>query len=302
MMILFLLSSTLSSVFAHTPSGHALEIQGHRGARGNLPENTLPAFEFAVKAGADVLELDLQVTRDLQLVVSHDPVINREICVKPDGSRIPPSQELRVIDLTWNELKQYDCGRLEHPRFPRQKRVPGGAHMPSLDEVFQKITQKGAPGAQSVKFNIELKYDAAHPEWWPARDQYAKLVLERIQHWKHQNRVTLQSFDFEMVKLLRKLDPKMTLSYLSETAGENRVERALSCGAQILSPDFELLTEAEVRDAQARGLRVIPWTLNSAEQWDKAIRWRVDGIITDYPEDLVKHLKKAKPQRSASHQ
>ena len=92
MIILFLLSSTLSSVFALTPSAHALEIQGHRGARGNLPENTLPAFEFAVKAGADVLELDLQVTRDLQLVVGHDPVINREICVKPDGSRIPPTQ------------------------------------------------------------------------------------------------------------------------------------------------------------------------------------------------------------------
>ena len=273
---------------AGTPDTLLLEIQGHRGARGNFPENTLPAFEFAMQAGVDVLELDLQVTRDLQVVVGHDPVLNREICLNPDGSRI--TKEIRVIDLSWSELRQFDCGSLVHPRFPRQKLVPG-TRIPSLDEVFEfveKKTPSSSGSARPIRFNIELKYDAAHPEWWPKREKFAQLVLKRVRHWKLQDRVTLQSFDFEMVKVLRRMDAQITLSYLSETAAEDRVARTLASGAQILSPDFDLLTEAEVRSAHARGLRVIPWTLNSAEQWEKAIRLRVDGIITDYPLDLVK--------------
>ncbi len=260
------------------------EIQGHRGARGNYPENTLPAFEFALKANVDVLELDLGVTKDRQVIVSHDPILNPDICTGP-GGRSLKERPVQISKTPWSELRKYDCGRLKNARFPNQ--IPRlGTRMPLLSEVFDLVKKSSHPGAAHVRFNIELKVEPEHPEWTVKRDVFAKAVLGEIKRAGMEGRVVLQSFDRETLLILRQLAPSQPLSYLTENPLEDRIKRAKESGAGILSPDLELLTPAEVQRAHQSGLKVIVWTVNDSAGWTKALAYGVDGIITDYPADL----------------
>ena len=271
--------------------GDPFQVQGHRGARGNFPENTLPAFDFALRTGANVLEFDLQVTKDLKVVVGHDPILNQEICL--DKNHQPLKKPVAVYQLTFQELRDFDCGALKPLRFPKQKSVPG-TPMPALDDVISLVLHSDAADAEDVRFNMEIKYDASHPELAPDRETFSKLVLNRIDHWKIRDRVIIQSFDFDVLKMIHQKDPELSLSYLSETLNEDRITRTIASGARTLSPDFNLLTEEEVRMAHEKGIKVVPWTLNSKEDWQLALKWKVDGIITDYPKSLMNFMKKQK--------
>jgi len=260
------------------------EIHGHRGARGNYPENTLPAFEFALKARVDVLELDLGVTRDLQVIVSHDPILNPDICVGPRGLSLK-GRPVQISKTRWSDLRKYDCGSLKSTRFPNQILQPG-TRMPLLSEVFELVKKSSHPGATHVRFNIELKVDPEHPEWTVKREVFAKAVLDEIKRAGTEVRVVLQSFDFETLRILHGLAPTQPLSYLTENPTEDRIMRAKEAGAGILSPDLELLTQSEVDRAHQSGLKVIVWTVNDAAGWERALALGVDGIISDYPADL----------------
>ena len=264
-----------------------IQVQGHRGARGHRPENTIPAFDYALEVGADVLELDLGVTQDHQVVIGHDPFLNPQICLDRDGK--PLTSKVQLSKLSLAELKEFDCGTLKHPRFPKQQPVPGTS-MPTLDELFQFLAQSSRPEAATVRLNIELKVEPEHPEWTVDRRLFVELVVELISNYGMRNRVNLQSFDFETLLRVRELDPTLEMAYLTETANEDRVARALACGANILSPDFDLLSADEVDRARKAGLKVIPWTLNQESEWERAVALDLDGIITDYPAELLKFL------------
>ncbi|MBK9167880.1 MAG: glycerophosphodiester phosphodiesterase [Bryobacterales bacterium] len=252
-------------------------VHGHRGARALRPENTLPAFEYAIAAGADVLELDLAVTKDDVLVVSHDTTINRTICQGP--ADLPR----HIRELTLAQVRQFDCGSLRHPDYPRQEAVPG-ARIPTLDEVF------ALAGRGTFGFNVETKVSRERPELGPTPERYAELVLEGVRRHKLENRVILQSFDFRTLQAMDRLAPEIRLAALTP-ARRDFVAVARSANASIISPEHRLVTPERVREAQRARLQVIPWTANDPADWDRLIDARVDAIITDDPAGLIGHLR-----------
>jgi glycerophosphoryl diester phosphodiesterase len=253
-------------------------VHGHRGARAMRPENTLPAFEYAIGVGVDVLELDMAVTRDNIVVISHDPYLAPPICTGPQSRAM-------IHELTFAQVREWDCGKTQNPRQPKQVAVPG-TRMPTLDEVF-------ALGAGSnVQYNIETKITPEHPELAPPPEEFARLVLEVIRKHKVEQRVILQSFDFRTLRAMKKLAPEIRLSALWEgSSARDFVSIAQEAGATIVSPMYSHVTPEKVRAAHAAGLEVVPWTANRPEDWDRLIAAQVDAIISDDPAALIAHLK-----------
>lgn len=247
-------------------------VHGHRGARAMFPENTIPAFEYAIEAGADALEMDVAVTKDNVLVISHDPHINPEICQGPHPG-------VAIRQLTLAELRESDCGSLKNPRFPRQQPVPG-TRIPTLDEVL------GLSARSNVQFNIEIKSFPDHPELTPPPDVFAAMVLRVIRQHKLESRSIVQSFDF---RTLREL-PGIRTAALWEGPPRPFVDIAREALAAIIAPHFALVTPEQVQAAHAANLEVIPWTANTAEDWRKLMDAGVDAIITDDPAALIAYL------------
>jgi glycerophosphoryl diester phosphodiesterase len=252
-------------------------VHGHRGARAVRPENTIPAFEYAIRVGADVLELDMAVTKDDVVVVSHDPVLQPPIC---SGGQAPAV----IRQLTFAEVKKWDCGILANPAFPRQEPVPG-TRMPSLDEVFA-LAARG-----SFEFNIETKIFPDRPELTPTPERFAELVLERIRKHGLQERVILQSFDFRTLRAMEKLAPGIRRSALYSGPPRDFVAIAQESGAQIVSPEHPLVTPEGVRAAHEAGFKVVPWTANTPAGWKRLVEAGVDAIISDDPAALLAYLK-----------
>ena len=253
-------------------------VHGHRGARAVLPENTIPAFKYAVEAGVDVVELDLAVTKDNVVVVSHDPRINSVICSGP-------KDHVPIRELTLAELRQYDCGSKRNPLYPKQKPVPG-TRIPALDEVFASVPRG------TFDFNIETKIFRDAPELAPSPEEFVKLVLAVVRKHGLARRVILQSFDFRTLHAMKKVAPEIRLSALYEGTPRDFVEIAHEAGAGIISPRYPLVTREQVEKAHAAGLQVVPWTANTPEDWRKLIDAGVDAIITDDPAELISYLKR----------
>jgi glycerophosphoryl diester phosphodiesterase len=252
-------------------------VHGHRGARAMRPENTLPAFEYAIQAGADALEMDVAVTKDNVLVVSHDPHINPEICQGPHPGAA-------ICRLTLAELDCCDCGTLKNPHFPKQQPVPG-ARIPTLSEVLSL-------GAHNhVQFNIEIKSFPDHLELTPAPDIFAGMTLQAIREHHMESRCIVQSFDFRTLREMKRLAPDIRLAALWE--GEARPFAAIAREARsgIIAPHFTLVTAEQVQAAHAARLEVIPWTANTPEDWQTLINAGVDAIITDDPAALIAYLR-----------
>ena len=263
-----------------TLAAHRVLVHGHRGARAVAPENTIPAFEYAIKAGVDVLELDLSVTRDNVLVVSHDPALDSSICKGWWPHRTP----IRL--LSFEQLQKVDCGSLKNPEFPKQKPVPG-AKIPSLDEVFA-LAKRG-----NFEFNVETKIFAKYPFLTPGPDEFARLLYDVIRKHGLQQRVIVQSFDFRTLHAMKKLDPKIRLSALYDGEPKSFVAIAKEAGAQIVSPEHRLVTKEQVDAAHKAGLQVIAWTANMPEEWKRLVDCGVDAIISDDPAELLSFLARS---------
>jgi glycerophosphoryl diester phosphodiesterase len=309
---LLLLCTPVAICLAESPS-HAIQVHGHRGARTSRPENTIPAFEFAIAAGADVLELDMAVTKDNVIVISHDPVLHAPICTGPQKAAV-------IHELTLAQVMQWDCGATKIPEFPDRQVMPG-TRMPTLDEVFE-LASKG-----KFQYNIETKifpkranpaqikavlkqlgipadseqgrdaiatFSSVGPEVTPSPEEFVKLVLEKIRKYHLEDRVMLQSFDYRTLHAMKKIAPEIRLSALSSDGKRSFVEMATEAGAKIISPVFPTVTPEKVREAHAAGLQVVPWTANKPEQWERLIEAKVDAIITDDPQGLVEYLKNRK--------
>ena len=251
-----------------------VEVHGHRGARAARPENTLPAFEYAIEVGADFVELDVLATRDDVVVVTHDPMLNPVIARGEPGV---------VRELSLAEVREWDVGSLRHPRFRRQTPVPG-ARVPTLDEVL-------ALGARShVQFNIEVKSFPTRPEYAPAPRPYAALVLDVIRRHGLGARAIVQSFDFRILHAMRELAPEIRLAALVERGREDFASIAQDARAEIVAPQHVMVTPVQVEAAHRKGVRVIAWTPNSRGNWQRLLRAGVDGIITDDPAGLIEFL------------
>lgn len=253
-------------------------VHGHRGARARRPENTIPAFEYAIQQGVDALEMDMAVTRDNVIVISHDPILHGPVCTGPKESAV-------IHQLTLAEVRQWDCGAVQNPRFATQRTVPS-TRMPTLDEVFL-LAPRG-----NFDYNIETKSFVDNPQYTPPPEEFVRLVLEKIRKYKLEKRIILQSFDFRTLVAMKKVAPEIRLSALTETDQRDFPAIAAKARAGIISPEFHLVTAAKVAVAHAAGLQVVPWTANTPADWERLIQAKVDAIITDDPEDLIAYLKK----------
>lgn len=261
-------------------------VHGHRGARAAMPENTLPAFQYAIEQGVDVLEMDMAVTKDNVIVMSHDPEINSTICSGPAG--LPKA----IRELTLAQVKQFDCGSKVNPEFKQQKTVPG-TRIPTLDEVFAATKQA------KVEYNIETKISPKKPELAPSPEEFVSLFLEIARKHRLESRIILQSFDPRTLVAISKQEPKIRLSLLTPTsimdAMKNWVEACQAAGgAKIVSPHYRTVTKGRVEEAHQAGLQVVAWTANDAGEWQKLVENRVDAIITDDPAGLIAWMKSKK--------
>jgi glycerophosphoryl diester phosphodiesterase len=252
-------------------------VHGHRGAAALRPENTIPSFEEAIRGGADFIEMDVAVTSDNVLVISHDPVVNLEICTGVGGRR-------PIHELTFEQVRQYDCGSLTRKAFPRQTPVPG-ARIPTLDEVLDLAK------SSAIKFNIEIK---SSPDWHNYTlppDELSRAVVGAVRKHKLAKRVLLQSFDFRVVKAVRAIAPDLDVAALYGPGDRTFTDVARETGARTVTPLHTLVTPEKLKAAHDAGIRVIPWTADKQEDWDRLIDMGVDGIITNDPGALVRHLK-----------
>jgi glycerophosphoryl diester phosphodiesterase len=256
-----------------------LLVHGHRGARARRPENTIPAFQYAIEQGVDALEMDMAVTKDNVIVISHDPILEPPVCTGPAAKAV-------IHELTLVEVRQWDCGAVRNPRFQTQQTIPG-TRVPTLDDVFQLATRG------TFDYNIETKSFPDKPEYTPPPEEFARMVLTEIRKHKLEKRIILQSFDFRTLVAMRKLAPEIRLSALTESDPRDFLAIAAEAGkAEIVSPEFHLVTAAKVEAAHRAGVQVVPWTANAPEDWDRLIQAKVDAIITDDPAELIAYLKK----------
>jgi glycerophosphoryl diester phosphodiesterase len=306
-----------SLLFSAPGPGHGFDLQGHRGARGLAPENTLAAFATALMIGVTTLETDLAVTKDGVLVLSHDPVLNPDIVRGPDGRWIAePAPAIRSLMLA--ELKRFDVGRLKPDtkyarQFPQQRAVDG-QRIPTLEELFALAETSG----KQPRFNIETKLSPDKPAEAPDPETFARLVVEAVRRAGLAARTTVQSFDWRTLLVVQRLAPEIETVCLTspsslrdEGAGAARrpspwlggldpadhagsvprLAKAAGCGTW--SPRFQDLGAGQVVEAHGLGLKVVPWTVNEAEAMARLIDMQVDGLITDYP-DRAREVMAAK--------
>mgnify|MGYP000082091543 CR=1 FL=1 len=267
-----------------------IDYQGHRGCRGLLPENTIPAFLRALSFPAiKTLELDVVISADDRVIVSHEPWLSAEICQTAAGEALPEGEEQRISlrSLTAAEIAAYDCGQRPHPRFPDQAKRP--AFKPTLLQVFEAVdrycVQHDRP---SPRYNIELKYEEAlEPAFVPDRETFVDLVLRDLAAWNKPELVTLQCFDPPTLAVIRARNPAIQLAYLDEFPGDLKAKMAkLGFVPPIYSP-YELHTDAAlIAEARELNMRVIPWTVNTTTRMKELIALGADGIITDYPDRI----------------
>lgn len=264
-----------------------LQIHGHRGARGHLPENTLPSFIKAVELGASWLECDLVVSADSQLVVSHEPWFNPDICVGPAGNPLPADHKTRynIYQMPAAELRNFDCGARGHPKFPSQQ--PLAVAKPTFKAFVMAVDSfTKATGRPLVNHTVEIKSD---PNWdgtfAPEIPAYAQLILKEIEELEIKNRCFVQAFDARILIELHRLDTSLKLGFLNEFPGRlEHVIAKLGFTPYAYNPNHIYVSKKLLRKAAEADVKIIPWTVNEPKRMKKLIEMGVDGIITDYPD------------------
>lgn len=263
------------------------DLQGHRGARGLRPENTIPAFIIALDSGVTTVELDVAVTKDRQIVVSHEPWISGSICLKPDGSEIDGKEErtFNIYQMDYDELRQFDCGSKGNEKFPEQLKMK--VSKPLLKDVIIAIEHYIKSNlSYEVDYNIEIKSaPSGDDQFHPTPEVFSDLVYNLVDQYLPMERVVIQSFDFRVLKYWHTKYPDIRLSALIEnTKSVDANLHALGFKPSVYSQHYKLLTKAKVDYLKKLKIRVIPWTVNEVEDMKKMLEWKVDGFITDYPD------------------
>lgn len=272
-----------------------IDIQGHRGARGLMPENTIPAFLKAVALGTTTLELDLAVTKDGQLLVSHEPFMNSLTCLDPDGNEIAKEEELNhnIYQMSLEQIKSYDCGSKFYKRFPNQQKMK--INKPLLSEVIAAVDQFVAKqNLRPVRYNIEIKSNPVGDSiFHPKPAEFSKLVYNFIVKNMDKQMVNVQSFDFRILKYYKENYPDIRLAVLIEDPNEIDANlENLGFVPDIYSCYHHLLDSQKIAYLHSLKMKVIPWTVNEKESIDQLITWGVDGIISDYPDRVIDAVSK----------
>lgn len=268
-----------------------IDIQGHRGCRGLMPENTIPAFMKALELGVRTLELDVVVTKDSQVVLSHEPWVSHLLANKLDGQPIGPNEERRfnIYQMSYLELVKYDCGSLPHPYFPTQQKMK--VIKPRLLDVAKsvKLFEMKAQLEQPIHYNIEIKrlpeYDG---RYCPPVEQFVDLVLEAIDSAGIAGHCNIQAFDWETLRLVRQKRPEMPLSMLIEESKDPQKDLdELGFTPEIYSCHFSMVNDTLVDWVKGHKMQLIPWTVNETADIEAMLAYPLDGIISDYPNRVM---------------
>jgi glycerophosphoryl diester phosphodiesterase len=308
-------AAVLAALLLALPA-QALDLQGHRGARSLAPENTLPGFALTLGIGVSTLELDIAITQDGVLVISHDPALNPDITRGADGKFLETRGPL-IRDLSFEQVSRYDVGRLK-PGTPYARRYPDqqaadGARIPRLDDLFALVKKSGN---ERVRFAIETKVTPTAPHETIAPEAFARAVIAAIRNAGVAQRSSILSFDWRTLAVVQKEAPEIDTVYLTAqqdwldnigakkgedsawTAGikhkdHGSVPRMIkAAGGRYWSSFFGDLDADQVRQAHALGIQVLAWTVNEPRQMSRLIDMGVDGIVTDRPDLLREEMKR----------
>jgi glycerophosphoryl diester phosphodiesterase len=291
-------------------------IQGHRGARGLLPENTIESCLEALKWGIDGLEIDVVVSKDGQIVVSHEPWMSAQICSFPDGKPVD-TEGLRLLDMDYDDIKKYDCGLRGHPKFSNQKSLK--CYKPTLYELLNTVhklndvkleaektetkhemlntvqnlnnVQQMVEKPQKPFFNIEIKsLKAYYRRYVPTPNEFVNLLKAPLSKMP-ENSFYISSFDPSVLRVVKREMPKIPIAFLTE----NRISvplniRRLGFIPDMYSPYYRFMSLKTVKKAHQMGMKVVTWTVNDVKVAHKLKNWDVDGIITDYP-NIIRNVK-----------
>jgi len=291
---LFLFFTIIVSLAA-AQTGRYVEIEGHRGARGLLPENTVPSFIKAVELGVDTIELDVVVSKDNKIVVSHEPWFSHAISLDAKGNAITEAKEKEhnIYKMSYAEAKRYDVGSIGNTGFPEQMKLK--VYKPLLSHVFEEVQKHiRTKSLKQVSYNIEIK---SNPQgdgtFHPTPPEFAKLVFDEILKYELQNHVIVQSFDVRPLQELRKMPRKLPLALLvSNRDGFSKNIERLGFQPNTYSPHFSLVDEGLVRSVHEKKMKIVPWTVNEVADLERMKTFDLDGIITDYPDRAVKIFRR----------
>jgi glycerophosphoryl diester phosphodiesterase len=267
------------------------DLQGHRGCRGLMPENTIPAMIKALELGITTLEMDASITADSQVILSHEPFFNHEISTKPDSKPVTEAEEksLNIYRMPYEMVKKFDVGMLPHPRFAEQVKM--ATVKPLLSDVFVAVKDWCKKHNKPLPFfNIETKcMPGSDNVYHPAPEAFCELLMNVIREEGMEKKTIIQSFDFRTLVYLRKNYPSIALAALVEPDDKGTLDShlvVLGFVPNIYSPAYERVDAALVAACKQKGMKLIPWTVNNADVAAGLLKLGVDGLITDYPDRI----------------
>jgi glycerophosphoryl diester phosphodiesterase len=294
-LVLFVMSTSIRAQYIPK-----FDIQGHRGARGIMPENTIPAFLRAMDLGVTTIELDVVITKDKQVILSHEPWMSSEICLDAEGNTFTPNEEKKynIFQLTYDEVARFDCGSKGHAKYPAQQKTK--TSKPLLKDVIVAVEDHiRSYSIYEVDYNIEIKSTPdGDNKFHPGVEEFSDLVYNLVNEYLPLNRVVIQSFDFRVLRYFNKKYPGVRLAALVENSRSIDANlQELGFKPSIYSPYYKLLNRDQVAYLHRLKIRVIPWTVNEESEMLVFKGMGVDGFITDYPDRARKYKMTLNIQR-----
>jgi glycerophosphoryl diester phosphodiesterase len=278
---------------ANTINQTTFDKEGHRGCRGLMPENTIPAMLKAIDLGVTTLEMDAVISADKKVVVSHDVYFNENITTTPEGKFLTKAEAARrlLYTMPYDSIRKYDVGMKPHPDFPRQQKI--AVYKPLLSDLIDATEAYAAKNGRTIHYNIEIKSNPANDGVkHPAVEEFTDLLMQVIRGKGISDRTIVQSFDPRGLQIIQKKYPGTSTSLLIEASDHRSLDeqlQQLGFTPAVYSPNSALVTPELVRQCHEKKIKVIPWTVNTIEGMKKLAQMGVDGMITDYP-DLYQQL------------
>jgi len=274
-----------------TVKRYNFDLQGHRGARGILPENSIEGFKAAIDYGVNTIELDVVVSKDSLVVVSHEAYMNPKICTDSKGNQIKDKSAFNLYEMTYEQIKAFDCGSLKHPDFSEQE--PKSTSKPLLSEVIKLSSENFKQKGEWVSLNIELKSSPDTDNiYHPKPEVFVDLVVRTIKNESIPlSIINLQSFDERILRYIIDKYPGINVAYLVEDGNFYNNLQKLGKSPQIYSPHYSLVDSLMIKQAHKSGIKIIPWTVNDMKKMQELLELGVDGIITDYPNNARLYVK-----------
>lgn len=267
-------------------NSNVFDLQGHRGTAGLMPENTIPSFLNAMELGVNTVELDVVISVDNKVVVSHEPWFRHGLCSTPDGELISRETEVsyKIYELTYDEISLFDCGSHGNPYHPDQQKIAAAKPL-MRDAILEMEQYANDNNLDAVNYSIEIK---SRQEWdstiQPEPNEFVRLVYEELKELNVLDQIIIQSFDVRSLKVLKSLDHTVTQAFLfSQNSNEKELRQNLGYMPEILSPRYSLVTNDMIAKSHELNMKIIPWTVNDPDEMKKLIDMGVDGLITDYP-------------------